>query len=217
MRTTVILFTLSAFIVLSGLASPNSEGEPQEADTESFTKNKFIPGEMREVIVAALACYPDLAETKIHFVYKEDIRKSVMQAQPKVGSIFRGKKNRAYVVKISRYLELTHENLDISALPFEVLVGWIAHELGHIMDYKDRSGLSMIGFGAKYWLSKSYLKKAERRADMYALEHGLGDKVIKTKNYVLNHDEIPVWYKRRIKKLYMSPKEFSELLSETAE
>lgn len=172
---------------------------------------------MRDVIIAALACYPELAETRINFIYKEDIRKSVMQAQPKVISILRGKAKRTYVINISRYLELNSNNLDITTLPFEVLVGWIAHELGHIMDYKDRSGLAMIGFGAKYWLSENFLKKAERRADMYALKHGLGDKIMKTKNYVLNHDEIPDWYKQRMKDLYMSPQEFSELLSEAAE
>jgi len=191
--------------------------DPPFSDVASFTKNKFIPIEMREVIVAALASYPSLADTKIHFVYKEDIRKSVMQAQPKVSSLLRGKANRTYVINISRYLELNNDKLDISTLPFEVLVGWIAHELGHIMDYKDRSGLAMIGFGAKYWLSEKFLKNAERRADMYALKHGLGDKIMKTKNYVLNHAEIPDWYKQRMKELYMSPQEFSELLSEAAE
>jgi hypothetical protein len=212
LRTTIILFTFLSISVQYGLA----DAYPL-ADAESFTKNKTIPSEMQEVIVAALACYPELADTRIEFIYKEDIRKSVMQAQPKVSSLFRGKAKRVYVIKISRYLKLNYDNLDISTLPFEVLVGWIAHELGHIMDYKDRSGLAMIGFGAKYWLSENFLKKAERRADMYALRHGLGDKIMKTKNYVLNHEGIPDWYKQRMKALYMSPQEFSELLSEAAE
>ena len=192
----------------------NSDGSKLvTSDVEAFIKNKIIPDEMHSVIVTALSQYPDLANTRIEFRYEDEIRKSVMQAQPKLGSLLRSKSKRAYVVKISRYLELKDENLDISALPFEVLVGWIAHELGHIMDYRDRSGLAMMGFGAKYCLSEKYLKKAERRADMYALRHGLGEKVVETKKFILNHAEIPDWYKTRIKRLYMSPKEYSQLIS----
>lgn len=216
LRISILLYCTLVLATLSCRADKENV-DPTFSDVESFTKNKFIPGEMREVIIAALVSYPELADTRIDFIYKDEIRKSVMQAQPKVSTLFRGKKNRTYVVKISRFLELNDKNLDISTLPFEVLVGWIAHELGHIMDYKNRSGLAMMGFGAKYWLSENFLKKAERRADMFALKHGLGDKIIKTKNFVLNHEEIPAWYKQRMKRLYMSPQEFSELLSEAAE
>ena len=171
---------------------------------------------MEEVILTALSFYPDLVNTRIKFTYEENIRKSVMQAQPVVKTLFRSKEKRVYVIKISRYLKLNKERLDISTLPFEVLVGWIGHELGHIMDYKDRSGVAMIGFGAKYWLSEKFLKQAERRADLYALKHGLGDKIISTKNFVLNHIDIPVPYKERIKRLYMSPEEFTQMLTESA-
>ena len=188
--------------------------DPPTSDVEAFTKNKSIPIEMRSVILAALSQYPSLIDTRIEFRYEDEIRKSVMQAQPKISSLLRHKSKRTYIIKISRYLELNDKNLDISTLPFEVLVGWIAHELGHVMDYTHRSGLAMIGFGAKYWLSEKYLKKAERRADLFALKHGLGDKVMHTKQFILNHSEIPDWYKSRIRRLYMSPKEYSQFLTE---
>lgn len=202
--------------------APSSEeltffsGDPVNSKLASFGKNKVIPEELEKVILTALSFYPELAETKIRFVYKEEIRKSTMQAQPKLASLFRGKLKRVYVVKISRYLKLKKDKLDIFTLPFDVLVGWIGHELGHIMDYKDRSGFAMVGFGAKYWLSEKFLKGAERRADLYALKHGLGDKIILTKNFVLNHVGISEDYKDRIKRLYMSPEEFNEMLGEAA-
>ncbi|MEQ9439416.1 MAG: hypothetical protein RIG62_10220 [Cyclobacteriaceae bacterium] len=192
------------------------ESDPPREILSEFGKNKVIPQEMQDVILTALSFYPELKNTRINFIYKEEIRKSVMQAQPKISTIFRGKSHRVYNVKISRYLKLNKESLDISTLPFEVLVGWIAHELGHIMDYKDRSGLAMIGFGTKYCLFENFLKKAERRADLFALKHGLGNMIMETKNYVLNHADIPVSYKDRIKRLYMSPEEFTEMLSEVA-
>ena len=192
------------------------DGDPISAELASFGEHKVIPEELEKVILTALSYYPELAETKIRFIYKDEIRKSTMQAQPKVLSLFRGKAKRVYVVKISRYLKLEKDKLDIFTLPFNVLVGWIGHELGHIMDYKDRSGLAMVGFGAKYWLSERFLKGAERRADLYALKHGLGDNIISTKNFVLNHVGISEDYKERIKRLYMSPEEFNQMLGEAA-
>ena len=212
----LLSFCLSTVSLVPSFGEERPGGDPEVSELAAFGKNKSIPEEMEEVILTALSFYPDLKDTHIRFVYEENIRKSVMQAQHQIRSLFRSKSNRVYIVKISRYLKLEKEKLDISTLPFEVLVGWIGHELGHVMDYKDRSGLAMIGFGAKYWLSENFLKKAERRADLYALKHGLGDKIISTKNFVLNHVDIPVSYKERIKRLYMSPEEFGQMLTESA-
>ena len=220
MMNCLLLIFLSAYlstcITTPSFGEERSGGDPEVTALTLFGKNKTIPEEMEEVILTALSFYPDLVNTRIKFTYEENIRKSVMQAQPVVKTLFRSKEKRVYVIKISRYLKLNKERLDISTLPFEVLVGWIGHELGHIMDYKDRSGVAMIGFGAKYWLSEKFLKQAERRADLYALKHGLGDKIISTKNFVLNHIDIPVPYKERIKRLYMSPEEFTQMLTESA-
>ncbi len=215
----IFLLSFLCFFTASPLCGASHDPlaeKPQDSDLAAYGKYKTIPQELEEVILTALSFYPELATTRIEFIYHENIRKSVMQAQPKVISLLRGKRKRIYRVKISRYLKLNDDQLDITTLPFEVLVGWIGHELGHIMDYKDRSGLAMVGFGAKYWLSVKFLKGAERRADLFALEHGLGDRIMSTKNFVLNHEHIPVMYKKRLKRLYMSPEEFTQLLSEVA-
>lgn len=215
----IFLLSFLCFFTASPLCGASHDPlaeKPQDSDLAAYGKYKTIPQELEEVILTALSFYPELATTRIEFIYHENIRKSVMQAQPKVISLLRGKRKRIYRVKISQYLKLNDDQLNITTLPFEVLVGWIGHELGHIMDYKDRSGLAMVGFGAKYWLSVKFLKGAERRADLFALEHGLGDRIMSTKNFVLNHEHIPVMYKKRLKRLYMSPEEFTQLLSEVA-
>ena len=205
-----------AFPALCKTHQGGGDDDPIGEELERYAVNKEIPDQLQDVVLTALSFYPALIDTPIEFVLKDNIKKSVMQARPKIKSIFKKKSSRKYVVKVSRYLKLNHEKIDISTLPFEVLVGWIGHELGHVMDYKDRSSLSMIQFGLRYVLFKNFIIEAEKAADLYALKHGLGYHIVETKNFVLSHDDIPVEYKARNKRLYMSPEEFELLLGGVA-
>lgn len=180
---------------------------------EKFATNKVIPNEIRELTLEALSYFPDLINTKIDFQFKNNIHGSVMQAQPKVGSLFmHSKENRAYKIKISRNLFLEDNPIPIEQLPDDVLLGWIGHELGHIQDYIERGSMNLLGFGVKYYLSNSFVTKAEIAADSYAVAHGLGEKIIATKNFVLNHDQIPLAYKQKIEALYLSPGEILSMV-----
>jgi len=182
-------------------------------DLERFSTNKSIPLEIRDITLEALSHFPDLFQTEIDFQFKKNIHGSVMQAQPKIGSLlFSGKAKRGYRIKISRYLALEDEAVPIESLPKEVLLGWIGHELGHIQDYLERNTLDMLGFGVKYYLSRSFVSEAEIAADSYAVAFGLGEKIIATKNFVLNHEKLPEDYKRKIKTLYMSPGEILSMV-----
>lgn len=182
-------------------------------DLERFAVNKKIPASLRDVTLEALSHYPELINTKIDFQFKSSISGSVMQAQPKVGSLFtKSKKERAYKIKISRFLKLEDEKVPIDELPRDVLLGWIGHELGHIQDYVDRSAFDLLSFGMKYYFSRRFISEAEIRADSYAVTHGLGEKIIATKNFVLNHEKLPVAYKNKIKSLYMSPGEILSMV-----
>ncbi|MBD3630396.1 hypothetical protein [Cyclobacterium sp.] len=182
-------------------------------DLERFSTNKSIPLEIRDITLEALSYFPDLFETEIDFQFKKNIHGSVMQAQPKVGSLlFSSKKERGYRIKISRYLALEDEAVPIESLPKEVLLGWIGHELGHIQDYLERSAFNLLGFGVKYYLSKSFVSEAEIAADSYAVASGLGEKIIATKNFVLNHEKLPEGYKTKIRTLYMSPGEILSMV-----
>jgi hypothetical protein len=97
------------------------------------------------------------------------------------------------------------------------MIGWIGHELGHIMDYEARSSIGMIGFGFGYVFSKKYVHKAERIADTYAVERGMADYIIATKNFILDHTELPQAYKNKIARLYLSPDDIVELVTELEE
>lgn len=214
-----IIFSLSFVYISMNFLYKNMtfvfpEIEVNQADElEIYGLNKEIPDEIRDVTLEALSYFPELLDTKIHFQYKENIKGSVMQAQPKVGSLMlNNKKNRRYKIKISRYLQLEDELVPIEDLPHDVLLGWIGHELGHIKDYVNRSAVNLMGFGAKYYCSSRFISKAEIAADTYAVSCGLGDKLVATKNFVLNHERLPEAYKNKIRSLYMSPGEIMSMV-----
>ena len=185
----------------------NEVSQDSNGKFEKFATNKIIPSEIRAMTLEALSYFPDLINTKIDFQFKKNISGSVMQAQPKVGSLFvHAKDNRSYKIKISRYLFLEDNPIPIEDLPKDVFLGWIGHELGHIQDYLNRSSLNLLGFGMKYYLSDAFITKAEIAAD------SLGEKIIATRNFVLNHDQIPLAYKQKIEALYLSPGEILSMV-----
>lgn len=189
------------------------EIKAEEDTLGRFSVNKIIPEEIRKITLLALSHYPELMDVEIDFQFQKKIKGSVMQAQPKVGSlIFDNKDNRAYRIKISRYLELFDEFLPIEELPDDVLLGWLGHELGHIKDYIDRSAVNLVAFGVKYLFSKSFVTQAEITADSNSVSNGLGSAIIATKDFVLNHDRLPEGYKDKIRALYMSPGEILSLV-----
>ncbi|MBC8155133.1 MAG: hypothetical protein H7Z72_19765 [Bacteroidetes bacterium] len=189
-----------------------SRTQPADIDSElvTFSRNKVIPPVIQRNVLVALSCYPELINTRIHFVFKQNIKASVMQAQPVFRTLLASRANRAYRINISALFKLTHTAVPIHQLPDAIMIGWIGHELGHIMDYESRSNLDMIGFGLGYVLSADYVKRAERIADGFAVGHGLGPYLIETKQFILNHAELPQAYKDKIARLYVSPEEIVE-------
>ncbi|KQS30915.1 hypothetical protein [Dyadobacter sp. Leaf189] len=181
---------------------------PAPAGPAQFGTNKCIPKVIETEVLRALSHYPELKETHINFVFKRRIRGSVMQAQPKISTMFSTK--RAYNINISAMFRLTHSAIPIHQIPSDIIVGWIGHELGHVMDYENRSLTGMMHFGLGYLLSSKYVKEAERVADTYAVNHGLGNYILKTKHFILDHASLSEKYKRKIARLYLSPDDIVE-------
>ena len=82
------------------------------------------------------------------------------------------------------------------------------------MDYSDRRGFNMVLFGMRYLLSSNYIREAERAADTYAVNRGMGEYILATKDFILSHANLSEVYKARIKRLYLSPEEILELVEE---
>ncbi len=141
------------------------------------------------------------------------LKNYTMRAQPVINWAFWHRASRHYRVQTSNHLQL-RQYIQMEELPEEVLTGWFAHELGHIMDYRERSALNMMFFLLRYLLVPNYRMGAERRADLFAIEQGFGDALMATKRYILDQSKLPEKYKQRIRRYYLSPTELETILKE---
>tara|TARA_R110002051_G_scaffold16926_1_gene50348 strand:+ start:18085 stop:18651 length:567 start_codon:yes stop_codon:yes gene_type:complete len=174
----------------------------------------IIPDVIESESRIALSHYPELANTAIEFKFKKNIKKSTMQAQPKFSSVFKSKKNRSYKILISERIKIADKVYYTKDMPSEIMIGWLGHELGHVMDFEQRSGLNLIGFGIGYLTSKKYIRGAERRADLYAVTHGMETYILSTKEFILEKAGLTKKYVDRIKNFYLSPEEIMILVEE---
>ncbi|QNM85799.1 hypothetical protein H9W90_01380 [Polaribacter pectinis] len=177
-------------------------------------KYHIIPDSIKTEVETALNYYPQLKNIHIEFKFKKNIKKSTMQARPTFDSFFKSNKNRKFLILISEKFKISDREFSTRDIPTDIFIGWIGHELGHIMDYQDRSKLNLIWFGLKYLFSDNHIVEAERAADSFAVKHKMEHYILKTKNFILDHADISENYKNRIKRYYLSPEEIMVLVEE---
>ena len=139
-----------------------------------------------------------------------------MQAQPKLNFKFWFRKKREYLITISPDCKID-KSLKTLELPEDVLGGWFAHELGHLMDYKNRTAPFLILFGLMYSLFTFYRVGVERMADVFAIQFGFAAEILATKKFILSHSHLSDKYKQKIENYYMSPGEVEVMLQEKVE
>ncbi len=114
------------------------------------------PGPLRAWFAEVLAAYPDLAGRTI-YLRQAAIARSTMRAQPVINWRFFRRATREYRIDYSNHLTVTN-HVRVQELPKVVVVGWFAHELGHVLDFLNRPILGMISFGLRYALWSPYLR-----------------------------------------------------------
>ncbi len=187
------------------------------AGMAKFSKNKQIPKVIAIQILMALSHYPELKDTHIRFLFTQKLKGSIMAARPVIRTLLGPRNKRIYDILISPVFKLQHAIEPIHQVEDDVLVGWIGHELGHIMDYERRNTWSVAKFGLLYWLSKRYVRKAERIADTFAVNRGMGHFILATKQFILGHSGLSTRYKNKIARLYLSPDDIVKLVKELEE
>jgi hypothetical protein len=193
---------ISLFMILSGAVNTNGQ---LPSELCQYGHNKQIPAAIETNVLTALSFFPELKNTRIHFRFKKKIRSSVMQAQPVFITLLRQRKKRRYRINISEQFKLVTADMPILQIPDTVMVGWIGHELGHILDYEGKTNREMVSFGYKYLFQPSFVKRAEMIADSLAVERGMGNYIVATKRFILDHADLPQAYKDKISRLYLSP------------
>ncbi|WFO14786.1 hypothetical protein M601_012640 [Cellulophaga baltica 4] len=197
---TFLLLALATLIIYENMIEKNPE--------------HIIPDAIRKEAEFALSHYPELKNTRIEFKFKKNIKKSIMQAQPSFLSLLRPKKKRSYYIFISENFEIEGQKFATKDIPENVMIGWLGHELGHVMDYRNRSSINLIWFGIKYYFIDASIKEAERAADSHAVAKNLDGYILDTKNFILNNTNLSEIYKARIRKYYLSPDEIMILVEE---
>lgn len=184
---------------------------PHPAPDHTIVYQNVASEKLRRWFAETLAEYPELTGRPI-YLRRLPTRYSTMRAQPVINRHFWRRATRHYRVDFSDHLRITR-HVKIHDLPRKVVVGWFAHELGHIVDYLDRPWRGMIAFGLGYALWSRYMREAEKRADTIAVNHGFGAEILATKRYLMNHATLPAHYKKRLRKYYLSADEIEAIIA----
>ncbi len=166
--------------------------------------NKIIVPELIKEATKALSHYPELEKVSIEFKFNKINVLSYMLAQPKIKSLWKKKAKREYQILIRRKFFVENPKFENGRIPHDVLVGWLGHELGHIMDYKDRNSLNLIWFGIRYHFFPFFLMKAEITADYNAVKAGLIDELVVSKEFGRNPEFFSQTYIDKLNQLYPS-------------
>lgn len=165
----------------------------------------FSPGIHSNIQTAFIDVWQEYKELHSYGfdVIQSNLSSSTMQAQPVIDFSDIFGKNRRYKLDVAEKV-LDSDDLFIADLPDNVLRGWFAHELGHIVDYENHSNIGMVTYGIRYVLSDKFKREREHEADSIAIRHGFREDIIAAKKYILENDFISPEYQNQIKKYYMS-------------
>lgn len=201
---------MSGSIVAQYLQAPRLYDEIKWADKkDSLMKtvsNKEVMQAYELEIYMALMHYPELKDTKI--VIKSKKLNSTMVARPKGLNVFRRKGKRKYIIYINNTPSV---KVPVDSVSFNAKIGVIGHELGHVLDYDNKSSLRIIANGFGY-SSKKFRAKFERATDQRTIDHGLGWQCRDWSYYVYHYENTPPKYLEYKKKVYMSWEEIEEQL-----
>jgi hypothetical protein len=143
-------------------------------------------------INSALTYFPELERVKIRFSYKP-IRQT-MNSRPSPLNIFRSKDRWHYTIIVNNN-KGRHKGLSFENLSYTIKVGWVGHELSHIIEYQQLNRIQTIAFALKYVFSKSFVRNVERYTDFLAIEHGLAFPLYNGTEFLLNCNDIDTKYR----------------------
>lgn len=144
-------------------------------------KKIFLSGFELPALIA-LSGYPELADIEIEF--RPQKLNTPGATRPTNFTIFRKGKNRRYCVYLTTKIRKERADVLPARLTFEMQVGLIAHELGHVCDYLQKNSFSVICTGLFYGF-KAYKRRLEQRVDLMTVQHGFGLELMRYAQHIV--------------------------------
>lgn len=171
---------------------------------------KVMDKRLRLAYFVALRHYPELKKVKVKLIEKPIA--STMQAQPKWDFIFHKRKERKYTVCVNSDASIT--GMNYQDLSFNSLVGWIGHELAHLLDYSKKDNSQLLFFISAYVFDKNELRRTERKADKVTIKHGLGMQLLEGVDFFHRSKKVKKSYREKKKKYYLTQEEIIASIEE---
>lgn len=176
-----------------------------------YGQNKKIPKAYKKPILIALAHYPALKHTYIHFetCQKQNV---AYRTLPSAFDMLREPEKRVYRILITEEARPPMQQALLKNCPPAAQIGVMAHELAHVLQFSRQDKLGLTGFLMSY-LFKYSRKKIERGADKLTILHGLGKELYTHALYIRS---IPGYIQQNpsLEKDYLSPGEILALTEE---
>jgi len=229
MLRVVFLLLFFAFLSVYVVAQDSQASLEIYCDTVNFAEEDFVDSleffdnlyartkhvrikdkKLKLAFYVALRHYPELKN--IHMTMRLKNIKATMQAQPLWDFLFHSREGRHYQIFVNE----TQENNGIyyKDLSFNSLVGWIGHELAHILDYSKKENPELVTFITSYITSKKSMRHTECEADETAIHHGLGKQLLEGSNYFYHNKRISKKYREHHKSYYLTPEQIVGVMNE---
>ncbi len=168
-------------------------------------KLEISNGDHAEMLIQQmLNFFPEIAKNSVVLKYKS-IRTS-MACKPVLKEIFN--KKRRYEIIINN--DSKNVEIPFDEIPFQAKIGIIAHELGHVLDYQNKSVFQLIKTGLLYIIGNQ--EKYEKSIDYLTIKKGFGWQVLAWSDYAFNHSNASVSYLEFKDKYYFNPEEIKAIL-----
>lgn len=96
------------------------------------------------------------------------------------------------MITISTKTQKTYEPILFHNLPYNAQIGVLAHELGHIVTYKEKTSFQVIGIAFKL-LNTKFVDRFEYETDSIAIQHGMGYQLFGWSVFVRKALKIEEW------------------------
>jgi hypothetical protein len=166
-------------------------------------KQKVFEQHVNERFECVKKQYPELYITEIKLQFFP-LCYATMEARPSIIDFLLSFKNdkRRFIILINNGTQYRKYAFPLYTVSDEVLDGWLAHELGHIVFYQTLSRSELFRTSLRFIFDKKYKKSFESGADISAEEHGFKEALHKGVELLLNDPNVSEKYKERMKRFY---------------